>query len=94
MPINWEVFDKNVDQAIKESTADVDAELASHISSVTRFTDQEISELFPKPADVKKLADLLKIIKSAENTNNKIAAIEENVEELSGVIFTLVNKLV
>ncbi len=94
MPINWEEFDENVDQAITESVDAVDTKLASHISSITRLTDDEVNELFPEPADLKKLAELLKIVKSAETRNNKVNSIMDNAEEFSGVIFTLVDKLV
>jgi ABC-type uncharacterized transport system substrate-binding protein len=94
MPINWKEFDENVDQAITESVDAVDNKLASHISSITRLTDEEVNELFPEPADLKKLAELLKIVKSAETRNNKVNSIMKNAEEFSDVIFTLVDKLV
>ncbi|KGJ96917.1 hypothetical protein [Colwellia psychrerythraea] len=90
MPINWEKFDKNVDQAITES---VDTKLASQISSITRLTDDEVNELFPEPADLKKLGELLKIIKSAETRNNKVNSIANNSEEFAGVVLTLLTKL-
>ncbi len=94
MPINWEEFDESLDQAITESVDAVDTKLASHISSITRLTDDEINELFPEPADLKKLSELLKIVKSAEKRNNKVNSIINNAEEFSDVIFTLVDKLV
>lgn len=93
MPINWEEFDENLNQAITESAHAVDIKLASHISSITRLTDDEINELFPEPADLKKLANLLKIVKSAENRNNKVNAIIDNSEEFAGVVLTLLTKL-
>ena len=94
MPINWEEFDESLDQAITESVDAVDTKLASHISSITRLSDDEINELFPEPADLKKLSELLKIVKSAETRNNKVNSIINNAEEFSDVIFTLVDKLV
>ena len=94
MPINWEEFDESLDQAITESVDAVDTKLASHISSITRLTDDEINELFPEPADLKKLSELLKIVKSAETRNKKVNSIINNAEEFSDVIFTLVDKLV
>jgi hypothetical protein len=93
MPINWEEFDENVDQAITESVDAVDTKLASQISSITRLTDDEINELFPEPADLKKLAELLKIVKSAETRNNKVNSIVSNSEEFAGVVLTLLTKL-
>jgi hypothetical protein len=93
MPINWEEFDENLDQAITESVDAVDTKLASHISSITRLTDDEVSELFPEPADLKKLSELLKIVKSAEDRNKKVNSIITNSEEFSGVVLTLLTKL-
>lgn len=93
MPINWEEFDENLDQAITESVDVVDAKLSSHISSITRLTDDEVNELFPEPADLKKLAELLKIVKSAETRNNKVNSIVSNSEEFAGVVLTLLTKL-
>lgn len=93
MPIDWNEFDKNLDQAIRESVDAVDNKLASYISSITRLTDDEINELFPEPADLKKLSELLKIVKSAETRNNKINSIVSNSEEFASVVLTLLTKL-
>lgn len=93
MPIKWEEFEENLDLAIAESIDTVDNKLASHISSITRLTDDEINELFPEPADLKKLASLLKIVKSADNKNRKINAIINNSEEFADVVLTLLTKL-
>ncbi|MEL0642372.1 hypothetical protein V6260_17370 [Pseudoalteromonas aliena] len=93
MPIKWEEFDENLDLAIAESIDTVDNKLASHISSITRLTDDEINELFPEPADLKKLANLLKIVKSADNKNRKVNAIINNSEEFADVVLTLLTKL-
>ncbi len=93
MPINWDEFDENVDQAIEESVDAVDNKLASHISSITKLTDDDINELFPEPTDLKKLAKLLKVVKSSEKRNNKVSAIINNSEEFAGVVLTLLTKL-
>ncbi|MCV2403122.1 hypothetical protein OFY17_09560 [Marinomonas sp. C2222] len=93
MPIDWEKFDQGVEQAISESVKVTDSKLASQISSVTRLTDDEINELFPEPADLKKLAELLKIVKSAESKNDKVNSIAKKSEEFSSVVLTLLNKL-
>ncbi len=67
MPINWDEFDGHLTTALSESAAATDSQLASQISSVTRMTDEEVQELFPKPADVEKLAKLMKIVKSSQD---------------------------
>lgn len=59
---------------------------------MTRLTDEEIKKLFPNPADVKKLAELMKIVKSAGDQNEKINNIIKNSEEFAGIIVTLLGK--
>lgn len=92
MPINWEQLDSDIDTAITAGVAATDDKLASRISSITRMTDNEIKELFPAPADAKKLADLIKIVKSAEDRNTKITQIVSNAEKFGGVVLTLLQK--
>ena len=89
MPIDWDEFESDIDDAADNAADRTDAKLASRISSITRMTDEEIEELFPKPADVKKLVNLMKIVKSAGDRNNKINKIISNVDELAGTVLTL-----
>lgn len=93
MPVNWEDFDSEIDSIIEASADATDDQLASRISSITRMTDEEIKELFPNPADVKKLAKLMKIVKSSEDRNNKIDRIVSNAEEFGGIVLSLLQKL-
>ena len=92
MPINWDEFDNKIDDIIAESANETDQKLASKISSITRMTDDEVKELFPDPADVKKLAELMKVVKSSENRNNKINKIVDNAEMFGGIVLTLLSK--
>ena len=92
MTIDWDQFDKDADDAIKVAGDRTDAKLASVISSVTRLTDDEIQELFPDPADVKKLKELMKVVKTAGDRNDKINSIISNSEEFAGIIVTLLSK--
>ena len=94
MPIDWNKFDSELDDAMENATDKTDDNLASRISSLTRMTDEEIKELFPTPADVKNLAELMKIVKSAEERNNKINQIVSNAEKLGGTVLTLLDKFV
>ena len=90
---DWEKLEKNIDRIIKDSARKTDEMLASNISSVTRLTDDEIKDLFPKPSDAKALFDLMKIVKSAEERNTKINKIIENSEKFGGIVLTLLDKL-
>ncbi len=94
MPIDWDVFDSDLDTAIDISIAETDAQLAGRVSSLTRMTDDEIQELFPTPADVQKLAKLMQIVKSAEDQNTKINKIVEDGEQFAGIIIKLLDKFV
>lgn len=92
MPVNWDEFDAEIDDVIEASAAATDEQLASRVSSLTRMTDEEILELFPEQGDVKNLAALMKIVKSAEARNDKINKIVANAEQFGGVMLTLISK--
>lgn len=94
MAIDWDNFDKEIDNIIEESSTKTDDDLSSKISSLTRMTDSEVIELFPKQDDVVKLVKLMKIVKSADNKNIKINKIVSNAEDFSGVILTLLRKFI
>ncbi|MDN3378711.1 MULTISPECIES: hypothetical protein [unclassified Pseudoalteromonas] len=93
MSINWEELEKNIDVAIQAGTDSTNKKLYSKISSVTRLTDEEISEMLPDEADVKKLSKLMTIIKSAENDNIKVKKLADNVQELGSIAIKLIDKL-
>ncbi len=92
MPVDWDQFESDLDSIIESGAQRADERLASKISSVTRMTDDEVKELFPEPADAKKLAELMKVVKVAEERNTKINNIVTNAEEFAGVILTLLEK--
>jgi len=89
---DWNKLGETIDGIIKDSADKTDEKLASTISSVTRLTDDEIQELFPEPSDAKKLFDLMKIVKSAEDRNTKINTIVKNSETFGGIVLTLLSK--
>jgi hypothetical protein len=90
---DWNKLENSIDDIIKKASQKTDEELSSKISSVTRLTDDEIQELFPEPSDAKKLFDLMKIVKSAEERNTKINQIIANSEKFAGTVLTLLSKL-
>lgn len=94
MPIDWSTFDKQIDDIVKSAADRTDERLASRISSITRMTDEEVVELFPKPGDAQKVAQLMKIVRSAKDQNRKVNEIVENAEKFGGVILTLLQKFV
>ena len=94
MAIDWDEFEGELEKIIEEGVEQTDEQLASKISSLTRMTDKEIQELFPEPGDVKALAELMAVVKSAEDHNTKINKIVENSEKFAGIVLTLVDKFV
>lgn len=92
MPVDWDKFDSEIDAIIEQSAIKTDEKLASKISSITRMTDDEVQELFPDPTDVKKLARLMSIVKSAEDRNTKVGKIVTNAEEFGGIVLSLLTK--
>lgn len=94
MTIDWDKFEREINTVVESSANATDNRLASRISSITRMTDEEVQELFPSPADVNKLAKLMKIVKSSEDRNDKINQIVNNSQEFGNVILTLLQKFV
>lgn len=92
MAIDWDKFQDELDPVIEDAGKKTDNKLAGMISSITRLTDDEIKKLFPDPADVKKLAELMEIVKRADDRNKRINKIVKNAEDFGGVILTLLEK--
>lgn len=92
MPIDWNQLDNDIDNAIDQSIQATDEELASKVSSLTRMTDEEVKELFPDAADLKKLAQLMKIVQSADDRNTKVSQLGAKSEEFAGVVLTLLSR--
>jgi len=92
MAINWESFQGELDSLIDEVGDRTDKKLANKISSITRLTDDEVKKLFPDSADIKKLAELMEIVKRAGDKNGKINDIVTNAETFGGIILTLLAK--
>lgn len=92
--IDWEQFDADVKLASKEAAELTDEQLASKLASVTRLTQKEIQEIFPKQSDVEAFSELMKIVKSSTDRNNKINQIVANSEKFAGIIVSLLNKVI
>ena len=82
------------DAIIDDAEQKTDEKLAGQISSLTRMTDEEIHELFPKAADAKKLVELMQIVNSAEDQNTKINNVVANSEKFAGVMVTLLGRFI
>ncbi len=86
MTLNWtEIAARAAEQT--------DEELASEISSLTTMKDSEIEELFPTPSDKERLANLMLIVKSADDRNKKISKIVRNIKGFADVVITLAERV-
>ena len=92
MAIDWDKFQDELDVLIDDAGEKTDKKLAGKISTITRMTDEEVKKLFPDLAVVKKLAELMELVKRAGDRNDKINKIVANAEEFGGIILTLLGK--
>lgn len=92
MAIDWDKFQGELDSLVNDAGERTDKKLAGKISSITRLTDDEVRRMFPDPADVKKLGELMEIVKRTGDRNEKINKIAANSEDFAGIILTLLGK--
>jgi len=92
MAIDWTKYQNELDQTVNEAGDKTDKRLAQKISSITRLTELEVKQLFPDPGDVKRLGELIAIIRRAGDKNEKISMIVGNAERFGSIIFTLLDK--
>jgi hypothetical protein len=88
---NWNEIIK---QAAKDAAQKTDDALASQIAAITNLKSQEIKDLFPNTGDAQKLAELMEIVNSADNQNQKVNRIVENSEKFGGIILKLLSKFI
>lgn len=94
MSINWNELKSGIGGIVDGAAARTDTQLAGRVAALTTLTDDEVQQLFPDPADVKKLADLMEIVTAAGNRNDKINRIAANIDSLGGVVLSLLGKFV
>ena len=93
MSMDFEKLRTKARRAARDAAKRTDENLANAASSLTSFTDTEIQELFPKPADVEKLAQLMAIVRSAESDNRRLLRLKQNIDELGRTILKLLDTL-
>jgi hypothetical protein len=92
MAIDWDGFQRDLDELIDSAGERTDRKLAEKMATATRLTDAEVRRMFPDPADVRRLSQLMEIVKRAGDRNEKINQIVSNAEEFGGIILTLLGK--
>ena len=82
----WDKLIADIPQITANAAVETNKELASRISSLLAFNEDDINKLVPEPKDKEKLITLMQIVKSAENSNDKISKIVDNIDNLGGVL--------
>jgi hypothetical protein len=90
MPFDW----SDVDAALADASKKTDDALAARISSLTRFTGDEVKQLFPRPADVQRLSELMQIVQASTTERQKIDRLAANIETLGGTVLKLLRTFV
>ena len=90
---DWDKLKESVDQIAEEAEARTDARLAGELAAVTRLTAEDIQRHFPAAADAKRLLELMEIVQSATNRNEKVQKLVQNAEKFAGVVLTLLTKI-
>jgi hypothetical protein len=93
MPYDWKAFENDINDALDNAEKRTDNKLASRVSSLTRLNDDEVKKLFPTPADVDKLKQLMKIVKSSDSRNKKVLNLTNNIETLAETAVKLLEAL-
>ncbi len=70
-----------------------DKQYASELSSLCRLKDDEIKRYFPAREDKNALLELLKIVKSATDENEKVVHLKDNIDKFAGIVVKLVKIL-
>ncbi len=63
------------------------------MASITKLTQEEILEIFPKKTDMEDFSELMKIVKSSTSRNEKINKIVANSERFGKVVISLLGKI-
>lgn len=89
------LFDNiNLEEISSKAAEETDEQLKNKISSLTRMTDKEIQELFPRNEDAKKLVELIEIVNESTTIENKKLNIVQNIENLSETVIKVIEKFV
>ena len=90
---DWDKLIADIPQITANAAVETNEELASRISSLLAFKEDDINKLVPEPKDKEKLITLMQIVKSAENSNDKISKIVDNIDNLGGVLLKVLGTI-
>ena len=67
-------------------------QLAEELAKITPLTAEELNKLLPRKVDKKRFEQILNIVNSAASQQKKLAALQENIAEVGGVVIKLLVK--
>ena len=88
----WDELEQRIGGLVDQAADDTDEELATEMSSITRLTNEEIKELFPRPSDAQKLFELIRLVNEDTEKNEKINNLVANSEKFADILITLVSR--
>jgi pyruvoyl-dependent arginine decarboxylase (PvlArgDC) len=84
----FEAFLKKQAEIAKKAT---DEKLVQELAKITKLTQSDIDKILPERADKEKFARLKAILDAETTKNNKQAQFLDNIQELGGMLFKLLN---
>lgn len=81
-------------QAAENAARETNNQLDARIASLTKLTQDDIRNTFPTKADKQKLDELIMIVKSDMDQQQKINAIVDKSERFAGIILSLLGKII
>jgi hypothetical protein len=73
----------------KLASAKTKVQFADQLSSLTKWTADEVKELFPTKSDRDELMELIKIVHSDADEKVKQAQLTENIGKISGAVLKI-----
>jgi hypothetical protein len=78
----------------KLASASTKVQFADQLSSLTKWTADEVKELFPTKSDRDELMELIKIVNSDTDEKAKQAQFAENIGKISGAIIKITKTMI
>ena len=92
MAVNWEKYESVIDEAISSGAEKADEIIRRRSLGYLPLTEEEIKDVIPESANAKHLAELMKIVKSAESDNDKISEIFKNATKFGSIVLKLLDR--
>ena len=89
MPSRKERFQR-ISREARDRTNQV---LAGEISSLTFLTEEDVERILPRKSDKERFGSLMTIVASHTDSNTKLMAIRENLDELGEVLLKVLKLL-